>query len=78
MNFDAGYKLTKTKNYYMVGSTKYFIWKLTFTTDTPIIATKPGNALIDAPFSEEGKKWYDENGGFSVSISEEQEAELQF
>ena len=66
LNLNGTYEATNTNKYIMISGKKYYVWKLKFTTENPISTIKNGNL----PFTPKGKKWHDDNGGFSMAFEE--------
>ena len=67
LNLSNGtYEAINTNKYIMISGKKYYVWKLKFTTQNPISTIKNGNL----PFTQKGKKWHDDNGGFSMAFEE--------
>ena len=73
LNFEANnYTLTKTNKYIMFNNEKRNIWKIKFTTNTPInvILKDIDGSPYSSPFTEQGKKHHDENDGFQIAIKD--------
>lgn len=66
LNLNGTYEATNTNKYIMIFGKKYYVWKLKFTTEKPIQTISNG----ELPFTQKGKKWHDDNGGFSMAFEE--------
>ena len=66
LNLNGTYEATNTNKYIMIFGKKYYVWKLKFTTEKPIQTISNG----DLSFTQKGKKWHDDNGGFSMAFEE--------
>ena len=63
------YELTNTGKYIIVGGVKMNVHKIKFVCEKPISSTFQ-NSPVEAPFTEEAKKYHDENGGFQIAIKD--------
>ena len=79
-NFDnkTNYELTKTGQYIIFNNgvnngVKMNIYKIKFTTETPIYVPDILGSPHYAPFTKEGKEYHDKNGGFQIAIKDGQD-----
>lgn len=66
------YELTNTGKYIFFNGKKMNVWKIKFVIEKPIRLSEflGDTTPVDSTFTDQGKKYHDENGGFQIAIED--------